>query len=61
VKNSNRVRPEDLRGLKNFSKDYRESRRFLLYRGTEHLMRDGILSLPCDEFLQALLPDQFPE
>jgi predicted AAA+ superfamily ATPase len=50
VKNSNRVRPEVLRALKNFAQDYPESRRFLLYRGTERLLHDGILCLPCDEF-----------
>lgn len=60
VKNSNRVRPEDLRGLKNFAQDYPESRRLLLYRGTERLMQDGILCLPCEEFLQALVPNHFP-
>ena len=61
VKNSNRVRPEDLRGLKNFAQDYPESRRYLLYRGKERLMQDGILCLPCDDFLLALIPNQFPE
>jgi len=61
VKNSNRVRPEDLRGLKNFAQDYPESRRFLLYRGKERLMQDGILCLPCDDFMLALIPNQFPE
>ena len=59
VKNSNRVRPEDLRGLKNFAQDYPESRRLLLYRGTERLMQDGILCLPCEEFLRALVPNHF--
>jgi predicted AAA+ superfamily ATPase len=61
VKNSNRVRPEDLRGLRNFAQDYPEARRFLLYRGTERLMLDGILCLPCEGFLQALIPNEFPE
>lgn len=61
VKNSNRVRPEDLRGLKNFAQDYPESRRFLIYRGTERTLQDGILCLPCDEFLRGLVPDHFPD
>jgi predicted AAA+ superfamily ATPase len=60
VKNSNRIRPEDLRGLKNFAQDYPESRRLLLYRGTERLMQEGILCLPCEEFLRALAPNHFP-
>ena len=59
VKNSGRVRPEDLRGLKSFAEDYPESRRFLLYRGAERLLRDGILCVPCGEFLKTLIPNQF--
>lgn len=61
VKNSARVRPEDLRGLKNFGEDFPESRRWLLYRGKERLLRDGILCVPCEEFLLQLKPDGFPE
>lgn len=59
VKNSGRVRPEDLRGLKSFAEDYPESRRFLLYRGAERLLLDGILCVPCGEFLKTLIPNQF--
>jgi predicted AAA+ superfamily ATPase len=57
VKNSAKVRPEDLRSLATFGEDYPESRKFLLYRGTERLLRNGILCLPCDEFLSGLVPD----
>lgn len=60
VKNTAQVRPEDLRGLKSFGEDYPDSRRWLLYRGRERLMLDGILCLPCDEFLLHLTPNQFP-
>lgn len=60
VKNSARVRPEDLRGLKKFGDDFPESRRWLLYRGKERLMIDTILCLPCEEFLVQLKPDSFP-
>lgn len=56
VKNSNQVRPEDLRALKSFGEDYPQSRRFLLYRGRERLLRDEVLCLPCEEFLLALHP-----
>jgi predicted AAA+ superfamily ATPase len=59
VKNSGRVRPEDLRGLKSFAEDYPESRRFLLYRGAERVLQDGILCVPCGEFLKALIPNHF--
>jgi predicted AAA+ superfamily ATPase len=60
VKNSVQVRPEDLRGLKSFGEDFPESHRWLLYRGKERLLRDGILCIPCEEFLLALKPDKFP-
>jgi hypothetical protein len=60
VKNSTQVRPEDLRGLKNFGEDFPESRRWLLYRGRERLLRDGILCMPCEEFLLQLKPNEFP-
>ncbi len=60
VKNSAQVRPEDLRGLKNFAEDFPESRRRLLYRGKERLLHDGILCVPCDEFLLELIPNKFP-
>lgn len=61
VKNSVRVRPEDLRGLKKFGEDFPESRRWLLYRGKERLLIDDILCLPCEEFLLELKPDSFPQ
>lgn len=60
VKNSTRVRPEDLRGLKNFGDDFPESHRWLLYRGEERLLCDGILCVPCAEFLLQLEPGEFP-
>jgi len=60
VKNSAQVRPEDLRSLKSFGEDFPESRRWLLYRGRERLLRDGILCVPCEEFLLDLRPNHFP-
>ena len=61
VKNSQQVRPEDLRGLRSFGEDYPESRRILLYRGKDRLLQNGVLCLPCEEFLKALVPNRFPE
>lgn len=60
VKNSDQVRPEDLRGLKSFGEDFPESTRWLLYRGRERLLRDGVLCVPCEEFLLQLEPNGFP-
>jgi len=56
IKNSKQVRPEDLRGLKSFAEDYPESRRCLVYRGRDRLMREGVLCMPCAEFLPNLKP-----
>ena len=33
----------------------------LLYRGSERLLRDDVLCLPCESFLRALHPDKMPE
>ncbi len=56
VKNALRVRPEDLRALSSFKLDYPESTAYLLYRGKERMMKNGILCMPCDEFLSKLNP-----
>jgi predicted AAA+ superfamily ATPase len=56
VKNSRKVRPEDLRALASFGGDYPKSQRFLLYRGKERLLRDNVLCMPCEEFLLLLRP-----
>ncbi len=61
VKNTRQVGPDDLRALKAFGEDYPQSRRFLLYRGKDRLKHDGVLCLPCEEFLLDLRPDHFPE
>jgi predicted AAA+ superfamily ATPase len=58
VKNTRRIRPEDLRSLRSFGEDFPESQRFLLYRGTERLLRNNVLCLPCEEFLLGLRPDK---
>ena len=60
VKNTQKVRPEDLSALKSFAEDYPESKRFLLYRGGEMLLRDGIQCIPCEEFLMGFKPDAIP-
>jgi predicted AAA+ superfamily ATPase len=60
VKNTQKVRHEDLSALKSFGDDYPESNRFLLYRGQETLLRDGIHCIPCEKFLRALKPGALP-
>lgn len=60
VKNSAKVRPKDLRGLREFGIDYPESSRYLLYRGTERFVRDDVLCRNCEEFLRELRPGEMP-
>lgn len=57
VKNSQRVSSRMLRGLKNFREDYPEAQTILLYRGKDRLKKEGVLCLPCEEFLKNLHPD----
>jgi predicted AAA+ superfamily ATPase len=61
VKNSRRVDSSDLTALKHFAEDYPQSQRYLLYRGEDRIKRDGVLCMPCEEFLLALRPDSFPD
>ena len=56
VKNTPRVRPEDLGGLRSFAADYPECEPLLLYRGRERLKIERIQCLPVDEFLRDLNP-----
>ena len=60
VKNSDRVRPADLRGLKAFREDYPECQPLLLYRGADKLDVDGIPCWPVEHFLRGLRPSCWP-
>lgn len=51
VKNTDRVRPDDLRGLHAFLRDYPEASATLVYRGRERLLVQGIRFVPAAEFL----------
>ena len=57
VKNSDKIRPNDLRSLREFSHDYPTSRLIYLYRGVDRLLRNNVLCIPCREFLYGLDPD----
>ncbi len=56
VKHSAVVRTRDLRALKTFGKDYPEARLRLVYRGRERLAIDGILCIPCEDYLKGVVP-----
>ncbi len=56
VKKSRNVHRGDVRHLLAFRQDYPQAAAFLLYRGTERLMIDGVTCLPCGDFLRGLRP-----
>ena len=58
VKNSEKIRNEDLKGLISFGEDYPEAKTVLLYRGTERIMKKTILCIPCEEFIREIIPNQ---
>lgn len=60
VKNSARIHPHDLAPLKTFRQDYPPSRQLFLYRGNERRTIDGIMCMPCEEFLRTLQPSHLP-
>ena len=58
VKNSARVRIQDLRGLQAFATDYPECHKLLLHRGEERRLVDDVWCLPAEEFLRELRPSR---
>jgi predicted AAA+ superfamily ATPase len=59
VKNTKNIRPQDLKNLSIFLKDYPASTAILLYRGEEILKRNNILCLPVETFLKNITPTCF--
>lgn len=57
VKLTNRVRPEDLKGLRSFQGDYPKSQAILLYTGDRELRIDNCAIIPVAKFLKN--PDKF--
>ena len=51
IKNSANISLKDFRGLKSFSKDYPQSKPFLLYRGKQTFKKYGVTCLPVERFL----------
>ena len=58
VKNTARVRPEDLRSLEAFGADYAQAELVLLYRGRHRERRGRIWVVPVDEFLRDVHPER---
>ena len=57
VKNGKKVTRRDIASLKAFQQDYPECCTALLYRGKERIVVDGVLCIPCEQFLAQLKPD----
>lgn len=58
VKNASKIRDQDLKGLNVFKSDFPQCSCYLLYRGKERLKKGNVLCLPCEEFLQAVVPGE---
>lgn len=58
VKNARKIHIGDLRGLRSFEEEHPDSKALFLYRGKERIIKEGILCLPCVEFLKELWPDR---
>jgi predicted AAA+ superfamily ATPase len=58
VKNTNRLRTEDFRGLRAFNTMYSIAERVILYRGSESLLVDDIHCIPVERFLMNLNPSK---
>jgi len=56
VKNTYKIRPEDLKALRAFKQEYPKAQALFLYRGLERLKKQDILCLPIEEFLMNLRP-----
>jgi uncharacterized protein len=57
VKSSKSVFSKDVKPLLAFQEDYPQAKACLLYGGQERVKIDGILCVPCAEFLQQLVPN----
>lgn len=56
VKNADRIRTQDYSGLLAFGEEYPMAKRIMLYQGKQRFAHEGILCLPCPEFLMNLRP-----
>ncbi len=57
VKNSAKVHSADTKPLEYFLQDFPMAKGILLYRGKERLKQNGVLCIPCQDFLLSLKPN----
>jgi predicted AAA+ superfamily ATPase len=60
VKNTDRIRPNDVRALREFGTDYPQAKLVLLHRAGDRLKVGGVPCIPVQEFLVALRPGRDP-
>jgi len=58
VKNTSNIRNEDLKSLRAFKENYPQSSPVFIYRGKQRLLKNGIVCIPCVEFLTCLHPNK---
>ena len=58
VKNTPAIRRNELKPLKAFRQDYPECKPVFVYRGSERLLIDDVLCIPCESFLKRIKPNQ---
>ncbi len=56
VKNTARIRPADLKGLKEFGQDYPQAKLFMVYRGSDQIQCGQVVCTPCERFLRNFTP-----
>lgn len=56
VKNSSKIFSADLKGIKEFQKEYPEAKTALVYRGKTRLEIEGVLCIPVEDFLLQIRP-----
>lgn len=57
VKRAAKISSKDVVSLKSFREDYPQAQAALLYFGKDKLNIDGIMCVPCEDFLRALRPE----
>lgn len=57
MKNGRIIHPQDLKGLKEFQKDYPEVTPVFIYRGENKVKKNGIVCIPAKEFFQTMNPN----
>ncbi len=56
VKASDRIKPQDMKALHAFKNDYPQCTPVLIYMGKERFLVNGVLCVPCRDFLLSIVP-----